>query len=472
MFESNHYSISVLRGATIIAGLALVGCTVGPDYQAPEFASPAGYSGLQDMDGAPLPPPLPEGGLWWLVYNDPTLNDLIQNADNQNRTLRGAFNRWQRAETLIRREQAEGLPQIGTEASYTREKLSKETLQLDGDSKQNVYNVGAAAAMELDLFGRVRRLVEAATADANAEQEALQDLRLFIQTEVASTYFQIRAIESELGYVSESMGTRQKSLDVVTKRFEGGAVSDLDVAQAESILASARADYARLKRSQALLINALAVLTGQPAPTFDLEIMPLVGTPPNIPPGVPSELLLRRPDIRQAERELVAANARIGVATANFYPRIVIAGDIGLSALDAAQWFKSSAGFWAISPQVSIPLFEGGRLRANLNESELAYAESIDNYEQTILAAFAEVEDAVDSWRYIREERVAESDSANAAARAQQISSSQYDGGLIDFITALDSERTALDSQRRLAESIGAEYVNSVRLIRAIGGSW
>lgn len=455
---------------TSLVALLLAGCTVGPDHQSPQFAAPAGYSTLLDQGRSPIA--MPESGRWWKVFEDPILDELIENADQQNRSLKAAFNRWQRAETLIRREQAEGLPQIGAEASYTREKLSKETLQLDGDSKQNVYNLGAAAAMEVDLFGRVRRLVEAAAADADAEREALADLRLFIQTEVAITYYQIRALEAELGYVEASLDTRKQSLDVVEKRFEGGAVSELDVAQAESLLATTQSDYARLKRQQAVLINALAVLTGQPAPSFTLEVNALEGAPPSIPAGIPSELLLRRPDIRQSERALAAANAQIGVATANFYPRVVIAGDVGLSALDAAQWFKSSAGFWAISPQVSIPLFEGGRLRANLDESQLAYAQAVEEYEQTVLSAFADVENALDSWHWLREERQSDSASADAATRAQQISSQQYDGGLIDFITALDSERTALENERRLAVTIGAEYVNAVRLVRAIGGSW
>ncbi len=462
--------ISRLRGAVAVAGVVLAGCTVGPDYKAPEYAAPTSYSGLLDQDGDVVQ--MPESGQWWDVFNDAELSALIEQANVENRSLRAAFNRWQRAETLIRREEAEGLPQVGAEASYTREKLSKETFTNYNDTTQNVYNLGAAAAMEIDLFGRVRRLVEAAAADADAEREALADLRLFIQTEVAITYYQIRAIESQIANVEGSIGTRQQSLDVVVKRFEGGAVSELDVAQAESLLASTRSDLAQLKRQQAVLVNALSVLTGQPAPEFSLAVAPLEGYPPMVPAGIPSELLLRRPDIRQSERALAAANARIGVATANFYPRVSIAGDIGLSALDAAQWFKSSAGFWAISPQVSVPLFEGGRLRANLDESELAYTQSVAEYEQTVLDAFAEVENALDSWQWLRIQREAEIASSEAALRAQRISSEQYDGGLIDYTTALDSERTALDSERRLAIATGLEYVNAVRLVRAIGGSW
>lgn len=469
MFESFQRNFGLLLAGTV--GLIFsAGCTVGPDYAGPDFAAPAGYSGLQDQQGAPVA--MPASGQWEDAFDDPLLADLIARARSENRELRAAYNRWQRAETLIRREQAESLPQVAAGASYTREKLSQETLQLDGDTKQNVYNVGAAAALEIDLFGRVRRLVEAAAADADAEREALADLQLFIETEVAAIYYRTRAIEAELGYVRESLGTREQSLDVVKRRFEGGAVSELDVAQAESLVASTEADFARLSREQAVLINALAVLTGEPAPSFELEVAPLAGTPPAVPAGIPSELLLRRPDIRQSERQLASANARIGVATASFYPRVTIAGDIGLSALDAAQWFKSSAGFWAISPQVSVPLFEGGRLRANLDESKLAYAQTVDAYEQTVLSAFAEVEDAVDSWRWLREQRAAEERSTNSAIRAQRIASEQYNGGLIDFITALDSERTALESQRRLADVTGAEYVNAVRLVRAIGGSW
>ncbi len=469
MFESSH-TLSPLRLAGLSALLFTAGCTVGPDYKAPAFPAPVAYSDLQDQDGTPLA--MPESGAWWMIFNEPQLNELIVKAEEQNRDLRAAYKRWQRAETLIAREEAEALPQVEAGAGYTRERLSQETTQLYGGTQQNVYNMGAAAALEIDVFGRVRRLVEAAAADADAEREALADLQLFIKTEVAAIYFGIRSLEAELLYVEDSLSTREQSLEVVKRRFEGGAVSELDVAQAQSLLASTRADYARLRGQQAVLINALAVLIGEPAPTFSLEVTPLAGKPPRVPAGIPSELLLRRADIRQRERKLAAANARIGVATANFFPRVTIAGNIGVSALDAAQWFQSSAGFWAINPQVSIPLFEGGRLIANLDESELAYAQTVDEYEQTVLTAFAEVEDAVDSWRWLSEQRAAEEVSSRAAIRAQEIANAQYNGGLIDFITALDSERTALESQRRLANVTGEEYINAVRLIRAIGGRW
>lgn len=218
--------------------------------------------------------------------------------------------------------------------------------------------------------------------------------------------------------------------------------------------------------------HALAVLTGTPAPDFHLEAQKIEGSPIAVPTGLPSDLLRNRPDILQAEYALQSANARIGIAQANFFPRLTIGAEAGYASYDAANFFESSAGFFAFGPQLSLPLFQGGRLRADRSRAESAYVEAVENYKQTVIQAFADVEDALSGWQHLAVQRQATERAANASRRAQNISDYQYRDGIIDFTTALDAERTALDSERKLARVIGAEYENSIRLIRAIGGTW
>ncbi len=447
----------------IIIALILSGCMVGPEYVKPDVIAPAAY-------GQATPKSKIEATHWVDIYADEQLSELVAHAATNNYNLKALYERTRQARALIRRSRADRNPQIGASSSYNRFEDS-EQLNFSRPSDEN-YNAAITLGWEIDLFGRIARLVEAAEADANAAQSSYEDLLLITETDVAINYFRLRALEYEINAVKRSVETRQESLDIVMARFNSGTVSNLDVAQSETLLADSEADFAALKRERDLRKHALAALTGQPAPEFKLAIKTLPGSPDDVPVGIPSELLLRRPDIRQAEFELIAANARVGIASANFFPRITIGGDTGFAALDAGDWFKQSAGFYTVGPQISLPIFQGGRLRAELTRSEAAYAESLAIYQQTIIEAFAEVEDALSGWRFLSSQRAALERAVAASQQAQKISNEQYGSGLIDFISALDSERTALNAERRLARVVGDEYENSVRLIRAIGGSW
>lgn len=448
---------------TLIIGLLLSGCAVGPDYARPETATAVAYT-------QPTPDVEIDVDHWVALYEDAQLEELIQKAREHNHSLAALYQRTLQSRSIINRERAERRPQLNANGSYSRAEES-EDLGLNGDP-ENIYSGGLTLGWELDLFGRVARLVEAAQADALASEAAYQDLLLVTETDVAINYFRLRALEREIEAVKRSVETRRESLDIVKKRFDSGAVSDLDVAQSETLLAESEADLSALLRSRDVREHALAVLIGQPAPEFSLEVQALAGAPVDAPVGLPSELLQRRPDLRQAEFTLQAANARVGVATANFFPRITIGGNAGYAALDAGDWFQNTAGFYSFGPQINLPIFQGGRLRAELSRSEAAYAESLELYQQAILEAFAQVEDALSGWRHLSVQRAARERAASAAQRAQSISDQQYRSGLVDFISALDSERVALDAERRLAQVIGDEYENSILLIRSAGGTW
>jgi multidrug efflux system outer membrane protein len=442
----------------------LSGCAVGPKYTPPETAAPSAYS-------QPTPQVASDLSHWVDAYEDAQLAQLVKQARLNNHSLAALYQNTLQARALIRRERSAGRPQLDGATSYTRSDDSKELGRI-GNNDEETYETAVTLGWEIDLFGRVARLVDAAQAEAEAAEALYEDLLLITETDVAINYFRLSALVREIEAVVRSVGTRREALDIVKKRFQSGAVSDLDVAQSETLLAESEAELSVLLRQRETLEHAIAVLTGQAATDFEIQASALDGAPALIPTGLPSELLQRRPDLQQAERSLAAANARVGLATANFYPRITIGGNGGFAALKASDWFQSSAGFYSYGPQIYLPIFQGGRLRAELSQSEYAYAASLERYRQAVLVAFAEVEDALSGCHHLAVQRAARERAANSAVRAQEISNQQYRNGLVDFTTTLDSERVALDAERRLAQVISDEYENSVRLIRAIGGAW
>jgi multidrug efflux system outer membrane protein len=443
--------------------LILSGCVMGPDFTVPEVTAPAHYT-------QPTPDLEIKANHWTELFADVQLTQLVEQARTHNHNLKALYQRTLQSRALIQREQSDQRPQLNTASHYSRYKTS--TASGDTGDRDDAYSASLTLGWELDLFGRVARLVEAAEADAQAAAAAYQDLLLVTETDVAIHYFRLRALEREYQSVQRSVETRRESLNIVRKRYENGAVSDLDVAQSETLLAQSEADLASLLRARDTRKHALAVLTAKPAPEFNIEVAVLSGAPIDAPVGLPSELLQRRPDIRQAEQNLRAANARIGVAQANFFPRITLGATGGFAASAASDWFKGGSELYNFGPDITMPLFQGGRLRADLSRSESAYAEAAAIYEQTVLEAFAEVEDALSGWRHLSVQRAALERAAHAAARAQTISDNQYRNGIVDFISSLDSERTALAAERSLAQVIGDEYENSIRLIRAVGGNW
>jgi multidrug efflux system outer membrane protein len=446
----------------------LCGCAVGPDYSTPETVTPPTYS--MSSAAAAETPDLSESGHWADLFDDAKLAALIRAARENNHSLAALYQNTLRARALIRSETAAGRPQLDSAANYTRSEVSEEVNQFnDGEE---TYEAALALNWEIDLFGRVARQVEAATAEAEAAEALYQDFLLLTETDVAINYFRLAALAREIEVVQQSVGTRREALDIVKRRFESGAVSNLDVAQSQTLLAESEAELSVLRRERDTRKHALAVLTGQMPTGRKFEVNFTASEPAAPPVGIPAELLQKRPDLRQAERALAAANARVGVATANFYPRITLGGNSGFATLDANDWFQNSAGFYNYGPEIYLPIFQGGRLRAELSQSEYAYAESLERYRQAVLEAFAEVEDALTGSRHLAEQRRARERAAEAASRAQRISNDQYRNGLIDFTTALDSERVALDAERRLAQVIGDQYENTIRLIRAIGGTW
>ena len=364
--------LNLTLGALFLGSVVLTGCTVGPDYETPAGPVPSAYkNGSSKAEGSACRED------WWKIFKDSQLNKLVDAAHGQNRSLRASYQRVQQAHSTIRVTRADLFPQIGTGAEFNRSRTSKE-LDFGGATGFNTgrttstYSLPVNAAWEIDLFGRVRRSTEASTADAQAQEEDFAAMRLSVEADVASTYFRIRALDREIGLVAESVGLRQDSVKLVKERFDQGVVGELDLAQAKTQLSQSKAEIAALRRQRSQYENALALLIGAPASGFSLGSNPLSGTPPRVPSGLPSELLRARPDIRMAERKMAGDGARIGVATAEFYPSVTLVGNVGVSASEVGNLFQSSAGAWVINPSVTLPIFQGFRNKANLERAEAA----------------------------------------------------------------------------------------------------
>ncbi len=461
------YSRSTFRSAVSVGVLTLVtvGCVVGPEFTKPAVTKPEQFSVTPVVA-------VPAVSHWSEVFANEELSGLIRKVGSQNLSLEALYQRTLRARAIIASENARRRPQIQAQGSYQRFEDSEELGPFGFTDPENLHSAGLTAGWELDLFGRIRHLVNAAWQEAEATAAAYEGLRLLVETDVAMGYFRLQALAGELDAVERSVTLRKASLEIVRKRFESGVVSDLDVAQAETLLANAEAELASLRLDFEVREHAMAVLVGEVATDFSIARSGIEGAPPMIPVGLPSELLQRRPDIREAESQMRRRSALVGVATADFYPRITLGGDVGLSAFDADDWFEKSAGTYGFGPQITVPLLQGGRLRAGLEASKREYAAAMKDYQQVIIEAFAEVENALAGVRHLSVQRAARERAASAAIRAQSLSEKQYSSGLIDFITALDSERSALTAKRLRARVIGAEFENIVLLIRAIGGTW
>lgn len=465
---SEKLQSGVMRGGLIAASLLAAGCAaVGPDYRAPEAVVPADYRWNANKNGRQAA----QRDAWWKIFNDPGLNRLVSQVRANNHDLRAGLRRYEQARAVIGVTRADGLPQVSSSPGGSRQRVSDESVSGRGGTF-STYNMPASLDWEIDLFGRIRRAVEAATADAQSSGEDLNDLRLALETEAASRYFALRALDEEIGIVQEGVASRKSSLKLAQDRKNLGVVSELDVAQAGTLLATSEADLQGLRRLRAAQESSIAVLAGVPASAYRMKANPLSGEPPSVPSGLPSELVRARPDIRRAERNLAAENARVGVATAAFYPDISLGLNGGFQADEIGGIFNHGARFWAISPQAYIPIFQGGRNKANLARSQARYEEVLEDYQQTILESLAEVETALAARNFYTGQSAALERASAAAQRAREIANDQYEGGTSNYLNVLDAERTALDANRQQAVIRGANYANTVNLIRAIGGRW
>ncbi len=453
--------------ATLV--LVLAGCTLGPDYRRPTVPTPTAWrESLPAADAGSLAD-LP----WWTLFEDDELRELIRSAIEENKDLRIAVTRVEQARAQLGVTRAAQFPQVDAGASATENRTSDTVRPRGQGGEFRLLSTAADLSFELDLWGRLRRASEAARAELLASEEARHAVVMTLVGDVAAAYLQLRELDLELETTRRNVASRRQSLDLVRDRFESGVSSALELRQAEAELASTAAQVPGLERQVTQTENQLSILLGR-NPGGIRRGRPLTGQtfPPAVPAGLPSALLARRPDVRQAEATLVAANARIGVARAAFFPQISLTGFFGVESVALSDLFTGPSRIWQFGPTVTVPIFNAGRNRANLAFVEAREREALLRYEQAIQQAFREVEDALVAHRKARE-ALAEQDAAVRASReALAIAELRYTSGLTSYLNVLDAQRTLLAAELAQSRTLGAQLVAVVQLYKALGGGW
>lgn len=468
------------RVVVAVAGLLLAGCAVGPDYKRPQATAtmPGAYAGATNEWKVAEPQAGAPKGKWWEMFGDAELDQLEANAVTANQQLKAAVAAFDQARALTDAARSGLFPHLAFSPSATREGDSLNRPingKAAGKSQTFSFNTFTAPldlTYEVDLWGRVRRTVESSRSQEQASADDLENIKLGIEAEVAMDYFTLRSLDAQTVLLRTDIEVFQKSLELTQNRRDGGVATDLDVAQAETVLKTTQAELPGTLLQRAQFEHALAVLTGQPASTFTVTERPLEIMPPIIPPGLPSALLERRPDISAAERRMAAANANVGVAKAAFFPTILINGLGGFESVNAGTVFNWQSRFWSLGPSLTLPLFEGGQNVANLRASRAAYDESVANYRQSVLAAFADVEDNLAAQNFLSREYDAEGAALEAARKQLEIANNRYKAGLITFLDVATAQSTELGVQSTTVQLRGQQLVAAVALVKSLGGGW
>jgi multidrug efflux pump len=452
--------------------------TVGPDYHAPTNALPPEYkdAGMSSWQpGRPLDN-VPKDA-WWQVFADTNLDALEGQAGLANQQLQAAVARVDQARAVARVARADLLPSVDLDPSLTRQRYSPNQDPSFGNITATTLSVPLDLSYEVDLWGRVRRGFESAREDAQASLANYYNVLLTLQADVGQNYFSLRSLDAEIATVAGTVDLRREQVQLVRSRYAGGVGSELDVAQAETELATTEAEAASLAHQRDELENAIAILVGENPATFRLAALPLGDKiwspePPAVPAGLPADLLERRPDVAAAERQIASANAKIGVAKGAFFPVITLTGSGGYLSGDVESLFNWNSRVWSIGPGISLPLFAGGRNRANLQRAWNAYYESVALYRQQVLVAFGDVENSLSGIRHLAVQSEAQTRAVTAARRASELATQRYRSGIVAYLEVVDASRDALTAERANAQLAGQRLITTVQLIKALGGGW
>jgi multidrug efflux system outer membrane protein len=478
----------------IVTLMTLTACKVGPDFKAPQEPVPDQYAGAAKASPAANPPAsaeAPESSFWWQQFHDPQLDALEEKAAAGNLDLKAAFLRIVESRVQVQSARAQGLPSLDASASYNREQLglagilksqhvdtsgSPATAGLISQLEKpvNLYQVGFDASWELDLFGKVRRSVEAADARSLNAVESRNDVLVSLQAEVAQTYFQLRAGQVLRQITTDQVAAQRDVVDLTGSRRQHGLAGEADVAAAQAQLANLQSTLPPYEQSIATSKHALAVLTGQNPEAMDAEFDEgtLPAIPSVIPVGLPSTLARRRPDIRASEAALHVATAQVGVAVSEFFPDVTLKGTLGLRNLSPGYLFQWDSKFYTFGPTISIPLFHGGALDANVKLSRAQAAEAALNYRKSVLTALQEVEDGLTSLHQDALRTAALQDSVNSNQRALDVDLNAYDHGLITYIAVLTAQLQTVQAKQQLAQAQLTQNTDLVKLYKALGGGW
>jgi outer membrane protein, multidrug efflux system len=465
-----------LTAIGLVAVIALTGCAVGPKYQRPSAPVPTQFKESAEQPAQTSTTPAIAYNNWWLVFNDPTLNQLENDADSANQDIRVAVARVDEAEAAARYARSFMSPtlSLGTSVSRTREAQNRPNNGNTGGRAAtfNDFQIPLFFSYEIDAWGRVRRSLEAARDVHQATEADLRFVRLSVEAAVALDYYGLRENDAERAVLDSTIQELQQALDVVTNRFHSGLNSELEVKQAKTLLDQTKAQAQALDVQRAQLEHAIAVLDGRAASDFSLPKAPFTGLPPSIPPGLPSDLLARRSDIAEADRYVAAATAQIGVARTAYLPQLSLTGYAGFESTAIGSLVNWQNSIVSLGAAALTPVFNGGRIRADVDQAKARYRESLGQYVKTVLTAYQEVEDQLAALRILSGEAQSQSDAVDAAKRAEEIAMNRYKAGLVGYLDVVFAETTLLSNERVATQISGQRMVATVVLVKALGGGW
>jgi len=473
-FASRSGCSAILCGVTVLSVCA--GCTVGPNYKRPAAPVPANWEVAQPWREADPKDAIPKT-TWWTLFHDDDLNGLETNLLAANQSLRVSLATFEQARASAAVQNATLFPTLAVDPTASRERYSGtrptgSTIPLAGPVTQSNYSLPFSVSYEVDLFGKRRRTIEAAQASLQANAADLENVRLILTAELAADYFTLRQLDTEIALLNRTVTTLEKGLDLVKSRHTGGLASGLDVAQEETLLNTTRTQATLLQQQRKQFEDAIAVLVGKAAPDFHLSPRELAAEPPGIDTSLPSDLLERRPDIAEGERQMAVANAQIGIAKAAYYPSLVLYGQGGWSSQNISQLLNAESGFWALGANVAQEIFTGGARRAQVQFSQAGYDATVASYRGTVLNAFREVQDNITGLEVLYAARRSQADAVNAARRQLDIATSRYVGGLVNYLDVVSAQQNLLTNEQEAAIIQGQRLVTSVLLVKALGGGW
>jgi multidrug efflux system outer membrane protein len=452
----------------LVAALVLAGCASAP-ADLPAVAAPAQFKEAGPRWTVAAPAESQDRGAWWKTFGDPVLDGLVERAGANNTSIQEAAARLAQARALVRSADADRMPQLGVGASAARQAGAN---TLNGMTPATLVTAGANLSYEVDLFGKLAKASSAAALDAQSREALLQSTRLLVQAEVAQTYLALRAIDNERAIVDETVGAYQGTLRLTQRRQQAGDIAEIDVVRVETELAATESEALALDRRRAELEHALAVLVGEAASNFSLQSGAWITGLPQIPAGIPATVLARRPDVSAAQSSLLAAQARVGVAKAAWFPSLSLTADGGYASPELGDLFKWSARAWGVGALLSLPIFDGGRREAGVQGAQAQLEGAMASYRGQVLVAFKEVEDQLSALRLLQEQSQAQARAVSSATRATVLSESRYRNGMDSQLELLDARRSELRNRRQALYVRAGQYQATVALIRALGGGW
>jgi multidrug efflux system outer membrane protein len=460
--------------APLLAALLLAGCATAPAFE--PIAAPAAPAAFKELDGrwaAIAPAEAQPRGEWWKAFGDPLLDELVARAERHNTGIQLAAARLAQARALARATDADRAPQLGLAAGASRQTTNP---AFGTTAPGNVFNAGVGASYEPDLFGRLAKASNAAALDAQSREALVQSTRLLVQSDVTQAYFGLRALDAERALVRQTVVAYRDTLRLTERRYQAGDVAELDLARVRTEVAATESQALALDQRRAALEHALAVLLGElPSALTLAERAPeadWAGALPLVPPGVPSTVLARRPDVAAAQRAMQAAQLRVGVAQAAWFPDVSLTASGGFASTDLGDLFKWSARSWGIGALLSLPLFDGGRRDAGVQNATAQWDAAAAGYREQVLVAFRDVEDQLSALRLLADQATAQAQAVDSASRATVLSTSRYRNGYVSQLELLDARRSELANRRQALQVRSAQYQATVGLIRALGGGW